>query len=226
MKPSGLIVSTLLVAAVGGLAWSQQPEAGKDKPEPKRAAWLHEAYLKDASEYEFFLDEGHRQKLDLRREPVMRWTSESDYNGDVYVWTYGGAAKVVGCIFSGPRDTTNRAVMHEFHSLAPEPLHGDKRGAGWMPQESGLKFEPIPDAPEPAATPSRRLTQMRDLARRFTAQVGRGGVRSEMRLLPQPIYRSEVADPTAPVGDGAVFTFVWSAGTDPEVLLVIEARQD
>ena len=42
----------------------------------------------------------------------MRWSSESDYNGDVYVWTHQGAAKVVGCIFSGPRDQTNRAVAH------------------------------------------------------------------------------------------------------------------
>ena len=43
-----------------------------------------------------------------------------------------------------------------------------------------------------------------------------------MRLLPQPLYRYESTDPE--VIDGAVFSFVTSAGTDPEILLVIEAR--
>jgi hypothetical protein len=47
----------------------------------------------------------------------------------------------------------------------------------------------------------------------------------EMRLLPQPLYRYEIKDEGAQIIDGAVFSFVWSAGTDPEMLLVIEARR-
>jgi hypothetical protein len=46
-----------------------------------------------------------------------------------------------------------------------------------------------------------------------------------MRLLTQPNYRYEITDETSTVVDGAVFAYVWSAGTDPEVLLVIEARR-
>ena len=226
MKPSYWLVAAFLVAIVPGLAWSQQPAASADKPENKRAAWLHETYLGEASEYEFFLDATQRQKLELRREPVMKWTSENDYTGEVYVWTYQGSAKVVGCIFSGPYEPTSRLVMHEFHSLVPQPLHGAKKGGSrWLAEEPGLKFEPIVDAPEPASNPARRLTQMRDLARRFTAQVDRSGNRSEMRLLPQPIYRNEIGGPADPVLDGAVFTFVWSGGTDPEVLVLIEAQR-
>ena len=45
----------------------------------------------------------------------------------------------------------------------------------------------------------------------------------ELRLLPQPLYRYESTDPD--VLDGAVFAFVTSAGTDPEVFLVLEARK-
>ena len=47
--------------------------------------------------------------------------------------------------------------------------------------------------------------------------------RWELRLLPQPLYRYESTDPD--VLDGAVFAFVTSAGTDPEALLVLEARK-
>ncbi len=220
----GIVGIGLALLVLGGpLARPQQPE---DRPEAKKVAWLHENYLKDASEYEFFLDEPKRQGLALRPEPVMRWTSSGDYNGEVYVWTHQGAAVVVGCIFSGPLSKTTRQVMHEFHSLAQAPLHaGKKGGSGWLAGEPGIKLEPVPDVPEPAKVPVRRLAQMRDLARRFTAQVDREGARSEMRLLPQPIYRYEIADEKSPVVDGALFAFVWTAGTDPEVLVAIEARR-
>ena len=43
----------------------------------------------------------------------------------------------------------------------------------------------------------------------------------ELRLLPQPLYRYESTLPE--VVDGALFTFV--TGTDPELMLVIEARR-
>ena len=228
MKWQLSIMSTALALLGLGasIASPQQPQAPKDQPEAKKGDWLHEAYLKDASEYEFFLDEAKQQKLKLLRDPVMRWTSGGDYKGEVYVWTHQGAAAVVGCIFSGPQGKTSRSVMHEFHSLAPTPLHaGARGGTGWLSQEPGIKPEPLADAPEPAKNQVRRLTQMRDIARRFTSQVDRENARSEMRLLPQPIYRYEIADEGSPVVDGAVFAYVWSAGTDPEVLLVIEARR-
>ena len=217
-------IACLAFALLGLGAWPQDPPA---RPaEAKKSAWLHEQYLNDAAEYDFALDEAGRQKLELRREPAMRWTSEGDYNGEVFVWTHQGQAAVVGCVFSGPLNDGQRRVMHEFHSLAPGPLHaGKKGGSGWLPGEAGIEPRPLPDEPEPANNRTRRLTQMRDIARHFTAKVERGGKPTEMRLLPQPIYRYEVADDAAPIVDGAVFTFVWDAGTDPEVLVVIEARR-
>jgi hypothetical protein len=225
-KLSAGIGCVLLLSNLGGPAWPQQPETAKEQPQTKKTAWLHKVYLEDASAYQFFLDETKRQQLELRREPVMRWTSSGDYNGEVYVWTHQGAAVVVGCIFSGPRGNNARHVMHEFHSLAPHPLYsGERGGSGWLPQEPGITRELIPDAPVPARNEALRLTQMRDLARRFTSQVERENSKWEMRLLSQPIYRYEISDDNSSIVDGAVFTFVWTAGTDPEALLVIEARR-
>jgi hypothetical protein len=221
----------LVPVALGvSVAWPQQTEAPGARParraDPKRSAWLHEVYLSEASGYEFSLDDRGRERLELRREPVMRWTSEGDYHGEVYVWTSRGAAAVVGCIFSGPQGAGSRQIMHEFHSLWPGPLVSvGRHGSGWQPREAGVTPEPIPDAPEPAGSKALRLAQMRDLAGKYTAQVDRQGGMSEMRLLTQPIFRYEVAG-GGPVVDGAVFAFVWTAGTDPEVLLVIEARRE
>jgi hypothetical protein len=218
-----------LIVMTNARAWAQkseQPKDQSDKPTSKKIAWLHDVYLGEASEYKFFLDEDKRQPLELRREPVMRWTSDNDYHGEVYVWTDHGAAAIVGCTFSGPQGNTNRAIMHEFHSLAAHRLYADARGGtGWLPQEPGIKLEPLADAPVPATTPARRLAQMRDLARRFTAHVQRENSKWEMRLLTQPLYRYEISDERSPVVDGAIFTFVWTAGTDPEVLLILKARR-
>ena len=65
---------------------------------------------------------------------------------------------------------------------------------------------------------------MRALTNEFTARSeDKKGQRWELRLLPQPLYRYQSTDPE--VLDGAVFSFVTSAGTDPEILLIIEARR-
>jgi hypothetical protein len=225
-KLCGGIVCACLLSSLGGPVWPQQPETAKDQAPTKKTAWLHKVYLQEASAYQFFLDEAKRQQLELQREPVMRWTSSGDYNGEVFVWTHQGAAAIVGCIFSGPRGNNARHIMHEFHSLAPNPLYsGQRGGSGWLPQEPGIKLEPIANAPEPARNQALRLTQMRDLARRFTAQVDRENSKWEMRLLSQPIYRYEISDEKSSIVDGAVFAFVWTAGTDPEALVVIEARR-
>lgn len=224
-KGSIVLMLAGLATAAGAPAWPGQQERTAGEPKGKRAAWLHDLYLRDASEYHFLTDGEKPRELKLRKEPVMRWTSQDDYNGEVYVWTDDGAAAIVGCVFSGPLPGA-RHIMHEFHSLCADPLHSDRRGgSGWQPREPGITLEPIADAPEPAESPARRLTQMRDLARRFTAQVQRENSKWEMRLLPQPLYRYEISGDRSPVVDGAIFTFVWTAGTDPEVLLVIEARR-
>jgi hypothetical protein len=225
-KLSAGVVCACLLSGLGGPAWPQQAQTTKEKTQTKRTAWLHKAYLEEASAYKFFLDESKRQELELRREPLMRWTSSGDYNGEVYVWTHQGAAVIVGCIFSGPGRNDTRHVMHEFHSLAPHLLYSRERGgSGWLPQEPGVELELLADAPEPARNQALRLAQMRDLARRFTAQVERENSKWEMRLLSQPIYRYEISDEKSSIVDGAVFAFVWTAGTDPEALLVIEARR-
>ena len=74
--------------------------------------------------------------------------------------------------------------------------------------------------PRPASSPAARLRQMRALAEEFRAEVNEHGVSSSLRQLKQPLYRYEPGRPDA--GDGALFAFVHA--TDPEILLVIEAR--
>ena len=85
-------------------------------------------------------------------------------------------------------------------------------------------MKPIPGAPDPAATAPARLAQIRALAREFSGRsLSDAGVAWDLRLLPRPLHRYESTDPE--VLDGAVFALVSNAGTDPEVILVVEARK-
>jgi hypothetical protein len=216
----------------GSAAWSQQSEAPKDssasRVEPKISDRLHEAFLREVTDYDFSLDTEHRQKLELRREPVMRFTAGPiEFQGEVYIWTDHGLAAVVGCVWTGPLERGRRLMFHEFHSLSSQPLvSGSGGGTTWHSDEAGIKLEPIPDAPPPAENEARRLTQMRNLARSFSADMTKQGVTSDLRLLPQPLYRYEPTNKDSQVIDGALFAYVWTGGPlDPEVFLVIEARR-
>ena len=65
---------------------------------------------------------------------------------------------------------------------------------------------------------------MKELSRRFTCRLsGDGQKGEELRLLPRPLYRYKAE--RAGLVDGALFAYV--QGTDPEVILSLEAaRQD
>jgi hypothetical protein len=60
------------------------------------------------------------------------------------------------------------------------------------------------------------------LRQKFSAQITKDGSSEvELRVLPQPLYRYETLPPN--VLDGAMFGF--ALGTDPEVLVLLEARK-
>jgi hypothetical protein len=66
---------------------------------------------------------------------------------------------------------------------------------------------------------------MRRLAQEFSGyETDDKGERWELRLLPAPLYRY----PAAKTGviDGALFSLVSTEGTDPEVLLTLEVREE
>ncbi len=115
-------------------------------------------------------------------------------------------------------------MEHELSSLSIGKLSA-VRGARtvWEPSQPGIELKPLADAAPPAESAALRLVQLRSLSREFTAfHDDEGQPPEELRLLTQPIYRYE--NTSTDLIDGALFAFV--QGTDPEVLLLIEARRD
>ncbi|HEX5104610.1 MAG TPA: hypothetical protein VFV87_12405 [Pirellulaceae bacterium] len=193
--------------------------------------YLHRQYRDDAAKYLFHADAERKQPLMLVEKPVLKWANDDDWSGDVFVWTHAGRPAVIGCMLSGPSGEANRNAYHEFHLLAEQPIApaGLLTRRNWEP-EGGLARTPLPDAPPPANSAAGRLVQMRQISRDFTAHMQADGM-WELRLLPQPLFRFEsdkifaaAADKTDAI-DGALFAWVWTKGTDPEVLLLVECRR-
>ena len=162
--------------------------------------------------------------LDNPKEPVLRWTNPAAgrVHGNTYVWLQDGRPVAVGCLFRNfhPYRTFNG----ELSALAGTKLvakRDDK--VMWQPSDE-WKWHSISGAPAPAANAAQRQVQMRALAGEFAVELldTRNVPRGEdqiPRLLPKPLYRYD-AEKTKTF-DGALFAFV--LGTDPELVLLLEA---
>jgi len=91
----------------------------------------------------------------------------------------------------------------------------------WRPPEGAIARTAVDDAPRPAEERPARLRQIKSLARRFTAHEiwDPDNSRFELRLLVQPVHRYD--DAPYAIQDGAVFIF--AHGTNPEIILLMEA---
>lgn len=171
-----------------------------------------------------------RAQPTLEIEPLLRWTDlKAEGDGTLFLWTSAGRPVAIAQMFSVEG---GRRWLHEFQSLSPHLFSFLRDGRSvWSPQAAGIEFMPLPDAPPPAKTAAQRLAQMHSMARLFEASDDYGNRDNlwQLRLLSRPVYRYPKADTEAKEGqaeviDGAVFAFV--VGTDPEMLLLFEARRD
>jgi hypothetical protein len=206
-------------------SWAQGKPTTDEQAQAKE--WAERASrlaLAEARAYEFHLREKDGPRLELSKQPILKWSNTYNMSvyGSVFVWTRSGRPEVIGSIFKfySPR----LGFQAEFHSLAAEPLTAVKNDeVVWQPSKAGVAFKPLADAPAPAKTATGRLVQMRDIARNFSADVTTviaPKTKHHLRLLPQPLMR--YGGSSEHLLDGALFAF--ARETDPDVVLLLEAR--
>jgi hypothetical protein len=222
------LVKTMLIGVFVAVAASNSRSGAiAEEPENDRQLRSIKELLEQATNwYDVFPDSEATEQL--RPEIMMRWQNPVRTQtgaGVVAIWTSHGRPEAMASIFQWNDD-----ICHEFGSLSrSNKLVGrDESGVIWSPKTSGVDFRDVPDAPSPAANRTTRLRQMKHIADRFTARLPDRDVDDAnqvvLRLLPTPLYRydpqaSENAEPF--LKDGALFAFVM--GTDPEVVLLLEA---
>ncbi len=90
----------------------------------------------------------------------------------------------------------------------------------------GIKFAPIPNADPPADKARARTLQIKALKDRFSGRLNvntekQGG--AETRFMARPLF--EYSEPDSQLPRGGIFGMT-STGTNPDLLLIIEARPD
>ena len=201
-----------------------------DDPADSLAKKMLPIYQKEIAEYSLAVESAPKKELELKKEPVFEWSNpvgQGLHQGVIFLWLRDGRPAALGGVFSHPvPGWKGRKILHELLALDRDKLMV-RRPSGalneWKPQ-TGLARKELPDAGTPAAARGARLVEMRRLAQQFTGHsTDNERERWELRLLPTPLYRYPEAK--SGVIDGALFALTSSAGTDPEVLLLIEARQ-
>ena len=211
------------------LLFAATVQAKDDTASEQAAQSRHERILQiyshDAAEYAIYRDASRKERVELRREPVLVCSNPTREGGD------GGsscgpavaAPRSSACSFRSRRSGRASSITSLIHCRCQYSTCRDsgrtlRRGRRWLRVSSWQHC----GAPPPARSAAQRLSQMRALARDFSASTkDRNQRHLELRPLPQPLFRYESTDPD--VLDGALFAFVTS--TDPEALLIIEARK-
>lgn len=157
----------------------------------------------------------------FREDALLRFGDPTRGASDGSLWKLGAGRPeaIVAMEFTdaGDRYTLN----YEFLSLTKSQFElATTQGWKWSPSGSAIEFKKLDGRQSPGQTSSARLRQMKMLARRFTASEEYNGERYRLRLLPQPID-IYVIDKKDRNGEGAIFVF--ANGTNPEVLLLLEA---
>jgi hypothetical protein len=222
-NPSWITIGSLAALLIaGGIARGQEPV---QQPDDARAA--HLARMKAvAATFQVFAAQGQPEsKLELPAEPLLRYADSTRQTNESSLWILGGKGRpsAVLVIEYYPDIEGRPRWLYEVASLSTERIAAERGDdLKWAAKRPGLDLQPVPDAGPPAARPAQRLVQMRTLRARFAAHE-RANIegRIELRPLASPLHR--YADAERGIVDGAIFSF--ASGTNPQVLLVLEARE-
>jgi hypothetical protein len=168
----------------------------------------------------------------LKDEPVLRYADDTrqTFESSLWIWSNGGRPAAIVALEYYPTDPQGPRWLYEIASLSPKHIAAKRIAAEregsfqWTATEPGLSLQLLADAPPPAEKEVRRLAQMKQLRGRFTADENASsasGGRIELRPLATPLLR--YADAEQGILDAAIFSF--ANGTNPELLLILEARK-
>jgi hypothetical protein len=233
------VASFFAIGSDGGIACAQISDRGASSKEADRAARLDEMRQIARSFAAVTVDGNRREPATMAKDPLYRWNDPTREFSDGTLWIWRSSGRPIGVVAIElyPYDKAFGIVWNlEFTSLATGRIevdggeHFDRAYADlypprldgrlrWEPKKGGVEFRRIEGAPVPATTEADRMRQVKDIVQRFSAREVFKSQNYALRLISRPIDR--FADKTSGVIDGQ--TFIFGNGTNPEVLLILEA---
>jgi hypothetical protein len=165
---------------------------------------------------------GATRLVALEREPLLRWNNQvvREDDGMLFLWTAGNKGRPVA---AAQFFLVERQWHHEFQSIADGPFEARNGEWVWKPSKAGLEWKSAGKLAGDSA--AQRLRHIKSWIGQFTAAVDPDEAferPEQLRLLTTPVYR--YTSPESGIVEGEVFAFV--QGTNPEILLLVEACAD
>ncbi len=199
--------------------------------EPTSVSERREFLKETLSAYSLSVREGRTAKpISFDEQPVLRFYNPISgvVEAGVFVWNRNGYPHAVGKIFINEKKNAWGDYITSLASTRMEMRHDGEMV--WLPRPQE-RFRRIGDFAHPAKSGVARKAQLRGIATQFQVLdlwkedpiiSDRAVTDWTLRLLAKPLVRYESEQHS--VLDGAIFAFV--LGTNPEVLLSIEAKTD
>jgi hypothetical protein len=194
----------------------------KDKEDEARRAEQLKILKRSAAQFSVFPEDDRKKPFKFHEEALQRFSNPVTgcKDGALYLWLDRGRPRAIVKVFT----YDNVSIDHEFQSLSEGAIVAERDGKSvWTPTDPGVTYRELAGAPVPAETAPERLRQMKKLAGKFDATYTEGAKITpvDLRLLDRPVFRFEPGDDKRGL-DGAAFVYV--NGTNPMVLLLLEAR--
>lgn len=211
------------------LCFVAAPSVADQRPENEAAevAQLRKSFQSQVEQLSFQGGVDQNRSFERVSQPVLNWSNpeRSTPAGAMFVWTLDNRPEVAACVF--PRQGDEPVLELLSLSRSPFEMSSHTSSSAWLPSEPGARVSDFKPVRKAAPSRALRSREMRLIAREFAARVLRGKMPSiPLRLLPRPVYRyaSQPQAEQHSIVDGALFCFV--QGTDPEILLMLEATPD
>ena len=188
----------------------------------EQSSALHKKMAEFASKITVHSPRKVQPKPTLVDTPIFRWTNPERKTdvGNIFLWTIDGRPHATLGIWP-----EGAAMGYEMQSLSPTPFLVEfPNGEEWKQRTGALEFNELETKKPPSKSERLRSLEMKQLVRtRFRGRVQDWDKKNpgQLRLLPKALYRYGETKPKHVV-DGAVFAF--ALGTDPEMLVLLEAR--
>jgi hypothetical protein len=226
--PASASLAIALLVALAAAATPADPPKADDKAEKGTDA--DEQYRREAEKVvggiELEVLAGDKWvKVKRVEKPLLYYGDPTRNNDRGSVWAWGEKGRPVAVLelYRGANDRTKWACA--ICNTSGGKVRASRGGAAWWrANESASELKDVPGAPAPAAEAPQRQRQLKQLAAKFVGHEfwDPDNSRYELRRLDRPLHTYR--DEDAGVLDGSLYTL--ANGTNPEILLFVEARSD
>jgi hypothetical protein len=226
-----LAATTILVAATAPApARHEPPTAKQDDPQKANEPNVDEERHKEAEkvvsgiELEKLVD-GNWTTVRRIEKPLLYYSEPTREHVTGSVWAWGEKGRPVALVKLCQQVGVQSRWKISLTNTSGGKLRASHDSARWWREnESAVELKDIPDAHMPATDRQQRQRQLKQILLKFTGHEfwDPGNSRYELRRLERPLHTYQ--DEDGGVQAGALCTL--ANGTNPEIMLFIEARVD